>query len=69
MTGKPGDRLIVESEHVDEPQRKGEILEALGQGEGLHYRVRWDDGHESLFYPLAGSSTVVPAESPAPTAG
>ena len=62
MTGRKGDRLILESEHVGERGREGEILEVLGEGDGLHYRVRWQDGHESLFYPLAGSSTVVPAE-------
>jgi hypothetical protein len=34
--------------------RKGEIIEVLG-GEGHeHYRVRWDERHESIVYPADG---------------
>ena len=29
----------------------GEILEVLGKAGHEHYRVRWDDDHESVFYP------------------
>ncbi|HYL08089.1 MAG TPA: DUF1918 domain-containing protein [Candidatus Udaeobacter sp.] len=59
MTGA-GDRVIVESERVGESGREGEILEVLGANEGLHYRVRWDDGRESIFFPSGGSLTIVP---------
>lgn len=31
--------------------RRGVILETLGEGSHLHFRVRWDEEHESLFYP------------------
>ncbi len=31
--------------------RRGEILEVLGAGQHVHFRVRWDEEHESLFYP------------------
>ena len=55
-----GDRVTLESERVGESAREGEILEVLGSGEGLHYRVRWDDGHESTFFPSGGSITIVP---------
>ena len=55
-----GDRVIVESERVGESAREGEILEVLGAHEGLHYRVRWEDGHESIVYPSGGSITIVP---------
>jgi hypothetical protein len=48
---RPGDLVVVEGHHVGEARRIGEILEILGATEHLHYRVRWDDGHESLFYP------------------
>lgn len=37
--------------------RFGEILEVLGLPGHVHYRVRWDDDHESIFYP--GTDTVV----------
>jgi hypothetical protein len=34
--------------------RRGEIIEVLG-GEGHeHYRVRWDEQHESIVYPADG---------------
>lgn len=60
MIGTKGDRVIVESEHVGKSAREGEIVEVLGAGEELHYRVRWDDSHESTFFPSAGSITIVP---------
>jgi Domain of unknown function (DUF1918) len=31
--------------------RRGVILEVLGSGPHEHLRVRWDEQHESLFYP------------------
>lgn len=42
---------------VGETSRKGEVLEVLGLPGHAHYRVRWEDGHESIFYP--GSDTHV----------
>jgi hypothetical protein len=48
--GRAGDRIEVRST-VDGPARRGEILEVLGEPDHLHYRVRWDEEHESLFYP------------------
>lgn len=61
MTGKPGERIEVESEAVGQPTREGEILEVI-QGEvGIRYRVRWSDGHESVFSPSGGSAKIVAA--------
>jgi hypothetical protein len=61
MTGKPGERIEVESEAVGQPTREGEILEVI-QGEvGIRYRVRWSDGHESVFSPSGGSARIVAA--------
>ena len=54
---KPGDLVRVTRHHVGEAARTGEILELLGEPEHERYRVRWDDGHESIFTP--GSDTVV----------
>jgi hypothetical protein len=72
MTGKIGDRIVVESESVGQPTREGEILEVM-QGEvGLRYRVRWADGHETVFTPSGGSARIVTgkarAKSPAKAA-
>ncbi len=58
--GRVGDRLIVESERVGHPSREGEIVEVIGSGVSVHYRVRWEDGHESVFFPSAGSVTIIP---------
>ena len=37
--------------HVGESERIGEILEVLGDAEHPHFRVRWDDDRETIFYP------------------
>jgi Domain of unknown function (DUF1918) len=54
---RPGDLVVVEGHRVGEPKRFGEILEILGESGHRHYRVRWDDGHESVYYP--SNDTVV----------
>ena len=51
MTGKVGDEFVIEGHHVGEPERKGEILEVLTDGDVTRFRVRWDDGVEGIFYP------------------
>ena len=67
MNGKPGQRILVESESVGTPNREGEILEVI-QGEvGIRYRVRWADGHESVFTPSGGAAKIFPAAKPPAT--
>lgn len=34
--------------------RRGEIVEVMGTGDHEHYRVRWDERHESILYPADG---------------
>jgi hypothetical protein len=58
---RPGDVVVVEGHRVGEGRRIGEILEVLGEPGHEHYRVRWDDDHESVFYP---SSDAVIQHSP-----
>ena len=48
---KPGDVIVVEARRAGGTRRKGEILEVLGESGHLHYRVRWEDGAETIFYP------------------
>lgn len=48
---KPGDRIVVEAHRVGEKHRTGEILEVLGEPGHEHYRVRWEDGGEAVYYP------------------
>ena len=45
-----GDVIEIGGHHVGEGRRTGEILEVIGEGDHEHYRVRWEDGRESLFY-------------------
>ena len=55
MELKAGDRVEVESESTERPPRAGVIEEVLGTGSSRRYRVRWDDGHESIYTPAAGA--------------
>lgn len=64
MSGKVGDRIVVESERVGQATREGEILEIIEASYGTRYRVRWDDGHESTVRPAAGSARIVSASKP-----
>ena len=48
---QPGDVLEVARHRVGEAQRSGEIVEVLGAPGQPHFRVRWEDGHESIVYP------------------
>jgi hypothetical protein len=58
-----GDRIVIDSVHLGESRREGEVLEVLGEGETTHYRMRWEDGHESLFYPASSAHIVSKGES------
>ena len=46
-----GDVIVIHGHHVGEPEQLGEILEVLGEPGHVHYRVRWEDGTETIFYP------------------
>jgi hypothetical protein len=50
-TPRPGDVIEVEGKAVGSPGRSGEILDVLGTADEPHFRVRWEDGHESIYYP------------------
>jgi hypothetical protein len=60
MIGKPGNRIIVESQRVGQLEREGEILEVMQTGVSVRYRVRWSDGHESTLTPAGGIARVLP---------
>jgi Domain of unknown function (DUF1918) len=49
-----GDRVEVEAESVDRPPRRGVIEEVLREQPTPRYRIRWDDGHESVLTPASG---------------
>ncbi|HWK18482.1 MAG TPA: DUF1918 domain-containing protein [Solirubrobacteraceae bacterium] len=39
--------------------RRGQVTEALGNPGHEHYRVRWDEQHESLLFPADGGVALV----------
>jgi Domain of unknown function (DUF1918) len=57
---EPGAVIVIEGHHVGDQRRKGEILDVLGSPEHEHYRVRWEAGSETIFYPGASDATIEP---------
>jgi hypothetical protein len=57
MHAKTRDRIVVESTHVGHSRREGKVLEVV-RGEREHYRVRWDDCHESIYFPSSDCRVV-----------
>jgi hypothetical protein len=57
MTGKIGDRVVVEPKTAAQTGRGGVIEEVLQQ-EPPRYRVRWDDGRETIIAPTSGAVRV-----------
>ncbi len=53
-----GDVVVIEGPAVDRRRRRGEVLEVITTSGEDRYRVRWDDGHESIFCP-GGDARVV----------
>jgi Ala-tRNA(Pro) deacylase len=61
----PGDMIEVSGRRVGDAARSGEIVEVLGSAQRPHYLVRWEDGHESVFYPVE-TATIRKARAAAP---
>jgi len=59
MQARPGDSITVDAPHTGDAPRYGEVLEVLDAGGTTHYRVRWSDGHESVFFPGSDAHVVV----------
>lgn len=52
MKATTGNWLVVESNHLSAPPRRGLIVEVHGTDGAPPYLVRWDDtGAETLFFP------------------
>lgn len=64
MRAHAGDRIVVESERAAQPGRAG-VIEEILCADPVRMRVRWDDGHTSVFIPSAGAATVTPAKTTA----
>jgi Domain of unknown function (DUF1918) len=57
---EPGAVIVIAGHRVGDQRRKGEILDVLGSPEHEHYRVRWEEGSETIFYPGASDATIEP---------
>lgn len=57
MQASVGDRLLVHGRVVGHHDRTAEIVEVLGEDGSPPYRVRFEDGHETVMSP--GPDTVV----------
>ena len=53
---RAGAVIEIHEHRVGEKPRTGEILEVIGEPGHEHYRVRWEDGHESIFYPSSDAT-------------
>ena len=54
LHGKPactGDEIVVSGHSVGTSERKARIVEILGESGHERFRVRWEDGHESILSP------------------
>jgi hypothetical protein len=60
MHASVGDALVIDAMALGHPRRAGEIIEVRTEGGVEHYVVRWDDGHETLFYPGSEAHIVHP---------
>ena len=52
---KVGNRVEVEAESTEQRPRKGVIEEVVREAPSPRYRIRRDDGHESIYTPAAGA--------------
>jgi Domain of unknown function (DUF1918) len=65
MELKVGNRVELESESTERSPRTGVIVEVVREAPSARYRIRWDDGHETIYTPAAGALRATgPAEQP-----
>lgn len=55
MALQAGERIVVEPASVGQAPRTGVIEEVVRAEPHERYRIRWDDGHQSVYTPAAGA--------------
>ncbi|HWH92694.1 MAG TPA: DUF1918 domain-containing protein [Baekduia sp.] len=55
MVFSAGDRVLLEAESTERAPRRGVVVEVVRGEPHPRYRIRWDDGHESIYTPAAGA--------------
>jgi hypothetical protein len=53
MRAQVGDELTVKGRHQGDDERHGEITKVIGPDGAPPYLIRWQDGHDSLFFPAS----------------
>jgi hypothetical protein len=61
MALRVGDRVEEQAQSTERRGRGGVIREVLRGDPAPRYRIRWDDGRESLYTPAAGCLSRRPA--------
>ncbi len=51
MHAQAGDRITVKGRHQGDGERHGEVIQVDGPDGAPPYLIRWEDGHDSLFFP------------------
>jgi hypothetical protein len=64
MALRVGDRVEQQARSTELAGRSGVIEDVLRGDPSPRYRIRWDDGHESLYTPAAGCLHKLPARKP-----
>jgi len=55
MAFEVGNRVVAESESTNRQPRPGVVEEVLRGDPSPRYRIRWDDGHASIYTPASGA--------------
>jgi len=56
-----GKRVVAESESIARRPRSGVVEQVLRGDPSPRYRIRWDDGHESIYTPASGALRAAPS--------
>lgn len=59
-SARAGDLIQITGHQVGDAPRTGEIIEVLGGPGHEHFRVLWEDGRETIYYPASDSRLVTP---------
>jgi hypothetical protein len=55
MAFEVGKRVIAESESTNRQARAGVVEEVMRGDPSPRYRIRWDDGRETIYTPASGA--------------
>lgn len=55
MAFSRGDHVLAEAESTERAPRRGVVEEVVRGDPHPRYRIRWSDGHESIYTPAAGA--------------